>query len=174
MSYTTNFSGEFTATPALNAAQVAYLKAFNGSRRMKRDATITAARPDPKREAVYLPIGDDAGYFVGAAHANRGQEDDAPDILDYNSPPSDQPGLWCQWVPSDDGATIVWDEGEKFYNYVPWIEYLIEHFLAPWGVRLSGRVAWQGEDNDDRGTIHVKDNHVQAIEDQITAPEPEW
>ena len=27
------------------------------------------------------------------------------------------PGIWCQWVPTDDGKGIEWDGGEKFYNY---------------------------------------------------------
>ena len=34
MGYTTEFKGSFTLTPALTEAQVAYLHAFSGSRRV--------------------------------------------------------------------------------------------------------------------------------------------
>lgn len=71
-----------------------------------------------------------------------------------------QPGLWCQWIPNGDGTAIVWDEGEKFYEYVEWIEYLIHHFLAPWGYELDGSVTWQGEETDDKGIIVITSNVV--------------
>lgn len=71
-----------------------------------------------------------------------------------------QPGLWCQWTPNGEGTAIVWDEGEKFYYYIEWIEYLIEHFLAPWGYKLNGEVSWDGESSDDRGIIRITDNVV--------------
>lgn len=72
-----------------------------------------------------------------------------------------QPGLWCQWRPNDTGTAIEWDEGEKFYDYIEWIEYLVAHFLAPWGYRLEGEVYWDGEETDDRGIIRIKDNVVE-------------
>jgi len=63
------------------------------------------------------------------------------------------PGAWCQWEPSDDGVAILWDEGEKFGNYEEWINHLLEHFLTPWGVTLSGQITWQGEERDDFGIL---------------------
>jgi hypothetical protein len=63
-------------------------------------------------------------------------------------------------VPNDDGTAIVWDGGEKFYEYVDWIEYLINNFLQPWGYVLNGEVEWFGEDRDDRGLIVVDNNAV--------------
>ena len=53
-------------------------------------------------------------------------------------PGIEQPGLWCQWVPSSDGTEIAWDEGEKFYNYEEWMQYLLDHFLTPWGYLVAG------------------------------------
>jgi hypothetical protein len=44
---------------------VTYLKAFNGTRRMKRDAGKAARLGDPLREAVGLPVGREGAYFVG-------------------------------------------------------------------------------------------------------------
>lgn len=71
-----------------------------------------------------------------------------------------QPGLWCQWEPSEDGTAIRWDEGEKFYHYIEWIKYLIAHFIEPWGYSLNGEVNWAGEDSEDRGVIKIQDNVV--------------
>ena len=166
MGYTKDFTGEFTVTPALDAAQVAYLAAFNKTRRMQRDEQVTVTRPDPVRDAVGLPVGPQGGYFVGAG-GGYGQEDGdrkSLGIVDYNQPPTGQPGLWCQWEPSADGGTIAWDGGEKFYDYVEWLEYLVENFLKPWGRVLSGEVTWSGEDEEDRGKIVVRENKVSTLQ----------
>ena len=69
-----------------------------------------------------------------------------------------QPGLWCQWKPDDLGNQLVWDEGEKFYSYIEWLDYLLAHFLIPWGYTLNGEVTWTGEDPDDRGKIALVAN----------------
>jgi hypothetical protein len=165
MGYTTEFEGSFTVTPPLDPAQVAYLKAFAETRRMKRSVSIVTT-PDPLRCAAGLGIGDDAGYFVGSK-SPYGQDRDAS-VLDYNAPPAGQPGLWCRWEPSDDGATIAWNGAEKFYDYVEWLNYLVVHFLAPWGRALSGEVSYQGEDRNDRGVIVIKNGRAVAVADVIT------
>ena len=51
-----------------------------------------------------------------------------------------QPGLWCGWRPNEDGTVIEHDGGEKFYDYTEWIQYLVHHFLEPWGYKLNGDV----------------------------------
>ena len=79
-----------------------------------------------------------------------------------------QPGLWCQWVPTEDGTAIVWDEGEKFYNYVEWIKYLLNNFLKPWGYTLNGEVDWSGEENGDLGKIKIVNNEVVVLNAVIT------
>lgn len=167
MGYQTDFDGEFTCTPALTLAQVAYLNRFSNSRRMKRNATIVATFPDPLREAVGLPVGVEGEFYVDS-------EENAETIVNYNEPPSTQPGLWCQWVPNNEGHEIVWDGNEKFYDYVAWLEYIIDNFLSPWGIKLNGKVSWQGEENDDRGTIYVKDNKVEALKDKVVQQKPSW
>lgn len=130
---------------------------------MRRDAAKTALRPDPVREAAGLPVGIEGGYFVGAGEFS-GQEGmfgaKVEDMLDLNQPPSDQPGLWCQWVPSEDGTEIVWDGGEKFYDYQNWIVYIVKHFLEPWGYSISGSVAWEGEDPSDFGVLEINNNKI--------------
>lgn len=166
MGYTTDFNGQFDLNKPLTPEHKAYLEAFAGTRRMKRDAYTTEDRPDPVRLAAGLPIGLDGGYFVGeGGHAGQGDMNadyEKIGIVAYNHPPCDQPSLWCQWVPSHDGTAIVWDGGEKFYEYVDWIEYLIQHFLKPWGYVLNGEVEWFGEDANDRGMICIEDNVVKT------------
>ncbi len=160
MGYTTSFDGEFAISPPLTSGHCAYLTAFARTRRMRRDPAIAATLPDPVREAAGLPIGEDAGYFVGGT-GDFGEGADAS-VVDFNAPPGGQPGLWCQWIPDADGAALIWDGGEKFYSYVHWLEYLIDHFLWPWGYTLDGRVIWQGESPDDAGVIDVQRNVIVA------------
>jgi hypothetical protein len=125
---------------------------------MKRDASKTELRNDPVRKAVGLPVGVDGCYFVG--ETGFAGQDDGKDVIDHNCPPTGQPGLWCQWVPNEYGTAIIWDHGEKFYEYTEWLEYIIQHFLTPWGYNLNGEVKWQGEDINDRGILTVSDNKV--------------
>jgi hypothetical protein len=175
MGYTTDFSGQFKLDAALTKEQAKYLNYFSGTRRMKRATGYTQPSqhevtllvtdlPDPVREAVGLPVGPEGAYFVGGS-GFCGQDCDRT-ILDYNKPPVGQPGLWCQWVVAEDDdayynyTRIEWDGGEKFYKYIEWLEYIIEHFLKPWGRTLNGEVEWQGEDHGDMGIIVVKDNVV--------------
>lgn len=180
MGYTTDFDGLFEVTPPLKPEHAAYLKAFSGTRRMVRDGFKTAKRPDPVREAVGLPVGDNGAYFVGEG-GECGQGDfpkgdfhgKSVGIVDYNSPPSGQPGLWRQWEPMEDGTALLAD-GEKFYAYVPWLEYLIKHFFGPWGYKLNGAVKWQGEESTDCGTIHVRDSVIRPVKDHVTSPEPDF
>jgi hypothetical protein len=89
-------------------------------------------------------------------------------VVDYNCPPEIQPSSWCQWIPTEDGMAIVWDGGEKFYEYVDWIKYLITKVLAPAGYILNGEVEWQGEDREDMGKIVITNNVVKIQTATIT------
>lgn len=153
MGYTTDFEGHFKVSPPLSEAHAEYLTAFSETRRMKRNADVVALRPDPLREAVGLPVGVDGEFYVGDTR------DAGTDVIDGNSPPSTQPGLWCQWIPDpDDPSVIRWDYVEKFYEYIDWMNYLLEAFLKPWGYTVNGEVRWRGEDFNDMGVINVVDN----------------
>lgn len=74
------------------------------------------------------------------------------------------PGIWCDWVPTEDGEYLQWNESEKFYNYVEWLQWLVVNFFQPKGYTLNGQIEWEGEDNEDIGTIIVKDNMVSTQE----------
>jgi hypothetical protein len=159
MGYDTDFNGAFMLGSPLTAEQHRYLTAFSRTRRMKRSEAVAKGLADPAREAVGLPLGGpEAPYFTGGG-GYAGQDRDGS-VVGYNTPPDGQPGLWCQWIPRPDGTAIEWDGGEKFYHYTEWIQYLIHHFLAPWGHTLTGHVDWYGEDRDDLGILVVLDNKV--------------
>ena len=163
MGYTTDFEGQFDLDRELAPEHAAYLRQFSDTRRMKRDEQIVSRMRDPIRVAAKLPPGTEGQYFVGG----DGWDGVLPwdgSILDYNREPSTQPGLWCQWVPTEDNDGIEWNGTEKFYDYVPWLRYLIDHFLKPWGYRLDGLVRWSGEEVSDIGLIEVKDNVVHVHE----------
>lgn len=144
MGYTTDFSGSFQLNKQLGPNMKEFLTKFNDTRRMKRN--------------VSDKYGVEGEFFVNGT-GSFGQ-DSTEDIIDYNEPPSTQPGLWCQWIPTEDGMGIEWDGGEKFYNYTEWLVYIIEKFLAPNGYVLNGVVEWQGEEVGDVGEIFVEDNKV--------------
>ena len=153
MGYTTEFAGYFQVDPVLSEEHASYLLKFADTRRMTRNPALLTNMPDSTREVVGLPLGEDGAYFTGG-DGPFGQALDAS-VVDANRPPAGQPGLWCKWAPSDDRSAIEWDGSEKFSNYVPWLEYLMEHFLKPWGYRVNGTCYWQGEDFFDRGVITI-------------------
>ena len=151
MGYTTDFEGRFKLNRKLKKKDQDFLTKFVETRRMARN--------------VGPEFGVEGEFYVdGKGFA--GQDSDET-ILDYNRPPRTQPGLWCQWVPSEDGQFIQWDGSEKFYNYVEWLKYLIDKILAPRGYKLNGVVGWQGEDRGDIGKIEVVDNDVRTLRGQV-------
>lgn len=152
MGYTTDFSGQIAIEPPLSAEEIAYLQKFNRTRRMN-----TTKGP------YYVERGGDFG-----------QSHDA-DVIDYNHPPEGQPGLWCNWTPTDDGTAIEWDGGEKFYDSPEWMQYLIDHFIGHAPIAgpqlpflkthtLNGRIEAVGEDPDDRWVLIVEDNVVKVAD----------
>jgi hypothetical protein len=125
---------------------------------MARDIDYTILADDPLRVAAGLPFGLQGGYFVNG-RGFLGQESD-PSILNDNQPPAGQPDVWCHWEPDEDGTAILCEQQCTFYQFIPWLAYLITHFLQPWGYVLNGSVAWQGEDPEDAGIVAVETNIV--------------
>jgi hypothetical protein len=155
MGYTTEFRGKVSVNPPLNPTETAYLTKFAETRRMQRER---------------------GPYFVDGT-GSFGQGNDA-DITNGNQPPADQPSLWCDWAPSDDGHSISWNGTEKFYGSTEWMQYLIDHFLKP-GAHAQGHPGFedftfdhtvggvidaQGEDFHDQWQLTVVDNVVSSTE----------
>ncbi|GAB2696468.1 hypothetical protein [Kitasatospora kifunensis] len=149
MGYSTEFTGHVTVAPPLDLHEIAYLRKFADSRRMHRE---------------------NGPYFVDGT-GPFGQGHDA-DIINYNAPDPSQPGLWCEWEPTDDGTTIEWNGAEKFYDATEWMQYLIDHFLKLGGHAqgqpgfeqftfdhtVNGTIDAQGEDPDDTWQLIVINN----------------
>ena len=79
----------------------------------------------------------------------------------------DFPGMYCQWVPNETYTGLVWDGEDKFYEYIPWLKWLIDNVFEPNGYKLNGKVYWVGEQPTDIGTIEVKDNEIWVTKGQI-------
>jgi hypothetical protein len=159
MGYTTWFSGAFEFNKPVTDELKTYINRFAETRRMARDNNkIKELFPKWKEFSFNGDLGEDGAYFVGGDGFCGQDMDDT--IMNYNSAGS-QPGLWCQWIINNRNE-LVWDDGEKFYNYVEWLKYLIKHFFAPSGYVLNGTVFYDGEDSDDFGKIIVTDNIVKV------------
>lgn len=168
MGYQTEFTGRIAVSPPLNKAEIAYLRKFADSRRMRR--------------------GRGPYYVDGTGYAGQGHD---PDIIEYNEPPEGQPGLWCKWEPTDDGTAIEWNGEEKFYYGAEWMAYLVDHFLAPDAAAsrapadvaayfseftfdhvLNGEIDAVGEEYEDHWLLIVKDNVVST--EVLSEPEGDW
>lgn len=158
MGYTTEFRGKFKTDKPVDEDTYNLINGLATTRRMKRNPEELAKRIGKTTEDVIKLYGKECQLWVNDKE-NFGSNK-TPDVVDYNNPPNDQPGLWCQWEMRDDHQTIVWDEGEKFYNYVEWIRYIITNILKPKGYILNGEIDWRGEDFYDQGTIIVENNEV--------------
>lgn len=152
MGYTTEFTGSFKLNKKLDQETHTFLRKLSETRRMKRHL--------PEKYGIEGEFFVDGSGFAG--------QDRDPSIIDYNYPPSTQPSLWCNWTPTDDGTEIVWNGGEKFYEYIDWIKYIINKILNPRGYKLTGEVEWIGEDRDDLGKIIIKKNVIKIKTGKVT------
>jgi hypothetical protein len=137
MGYSTTFKNKFNLNKPLDEVTYNFLLGLGTTRRMARN--------------VDKKYGVEGEFYV---------ENDDLGVVNSDKQPKTQSGLWCQWVPTEDHMAIEWDGGEKFYNYVQWIEYLISKVLAPRGYVLNGTVEFEGEDRHDYGEIEIVENNV--------------
>lgn len=153
MGYTTEFIGRFGLNKKLDDETFTFLTKLSATRRMKRDLG-----PEYGVEGEFYV---DGGGDFGQAHEAS--------VVSFNEPPGTQPSLWCQWVPTEDRIGIEWNEAEKFYDYVEWLEYLIEKVLEPRGYVLNGDVEFQGEEVGDHGVISVNGNLVAVVKVEVAS-----
>ena len=82
---------------------------------------------------------------------------DGIQILCFTPPPY---SCYCDWELTEDHMHIKWNGTEKFYDYVEWLQIIIDKILLPHGLTLSGEVKFQGEDAKDRGILLIAYNRV--------------
>jgi hypothetical protein len=68
---------------------------------------------------------------------------------------------YFQWVPADTLQHIVWDQNEKFYQYIEQLQWLCR-WLGERNISANGLMYWHGEESSDTGTINVVANEVAA------------
>lgn len=97
----------------------------------------------------------------------------AKEVSDLNSfsyqphDPNEFPGHYCQWIATNDGTQIEWDGGEKFYDALEWMQYIVEHFVLPGHHEANGEIFADGEETDDIWWIVVENNVVTRDEAKI-------
>jgi hypothetical protein len=158
MGYTTDFEGQIEIAPALPAELAKYINDFGNTRRMKRNTSLLT-RMYAGDHGFNGKYGKEGEYFVSDG-GNYG-EDDMVGVIDYNEPPSTQPGLWCQWRITEDGKYIEWDGSEKFYESADWMKYIINNFIGK-EYKCNGIIHAFGEDHNDVWNLIVTDNNVRV------------
>ena len=157
MGYSTQFYGKIMAEPAFSKEEKEFLDKFCQTRRCKRKDEIL-----------------EGSFYVCKNPAKENWGQGCQNIMANNDPPSEQPGLWCQWVISDDLEGIEWDGGEKFYDAAQWMDYLIKFFFDKRAIapkldgklaflkkhKLNGEILCVGEETGDIWKLIVKNNKV--------------
>ena len=101
MGYTTDFEGFITSFKPLPKKIEELINGISSTRRMARDIKN---------------YGIEGEFYI---------RNDKLGVIDTNKPPQTQPGLWCNWIYDSSNYRIRWNGTEKFYNYVEWLEYLL-------------------------------------------------
>jgi hypothetical protein len=77
------------------------------------------------------------------------------------SVPRPCPDSYLQWIPIASLDALIWDGGEKFYNYIEWLQWICT-WLRGLGIDSNGRIAWDGEEQGDVGMLVVGHGVVTA------------
>jgi len=183
MGYTTDFVGSFKFDKKITDEHATYINNFSDSRRMKRDVKKLIEMYKGKHglngeygvQGEFFNFDNDSKYsYCNALIPEHQGDDNDKSVIDFNKPPSTQPGLWCQWIIEGygedfkDESELVWDGGEKFEEYIKWLEYLLKTFFIPWGYTLNGEVEWVGEKSSDLGKIVITNNVIKVLKGKIT------
>jgi hypothetical protein len=173
MGYDTRFRGSFKTDKPVTNEFMKYINGFNNRRHMDRNNNlIKQMDPNWQEHCFKNNLGNNGEYYLvpeilengeNPPHKNFFGQDIDISVINHNMPPVSQPGLWCQWHMPDNN-TLEWDGGEKFYNYISWLKYLIKNFFQPENYTLTGEVEWWGEEIGDSGTIILQDNEMNIIE----------
>ena len=184
MSNMTNLYGHFVLDRPLTAEQIAYLEHFLQMKRYIWDEAFIQGFPDPLREAVSLPVGLQGMYFTGC----NDQTFDAlqPGIIrDYFDPfkvpyePEEVqqevkaryplvlalPRGHAPWGPTADDMGMSGDRVDNWREPVAWLQFLLDHFLLPWGYELKGEVVYKTFEGEE-GRFVVRDNRVREVCDR--------
>jgi hypothetical protein len=137
MCFDTTFTGRFALSCSLTAKESAILKAVHNYR-PQDGLVLPSAAPGQERPVKIVREGVELNYGGEGFHIFK-----------------EFPSFDCRWTISSDKRALVRDGRGPFRNYVSWLEYLISHFFAVWGVQLSGTVTLRGGRLAEKGSITV-------------------
>ena len=155
------FQGAFNLTPALSAAQAAYLDAFLAVQHGFWPPEYIRQQPDLLRDAVGLPLGEDAAFYVG--HCSNGLKGRHPFIDKHRttSPgPGDQPHCGrCPWQLSSDQRQLLPSKKKLTTMPLKWLAWLVTYILAPWKINLTGLASYDDPCTSQEGRIVAESSY---------------
>lgn len=167
MGYSVNYYGSIDIEPPLDSELHERINAWLACHHAQYDVDkIYQVDPDADLHTVDgNPVGENGWNWVKVfidPHSPA-YEPYLPAVIDErHSDP--MPSLWSDLILEHDykmgSAVLKWNGIEKSYEIPSWIEILIQNVLAPNGYVLNGVLSWEGDDNDDTGSIRVVDNDV--------------
>ena len=116
----------------------------------------------------------DAASVRAVAEGERSEQTQAVFAAIAASPEPDLPWHTGLLTVSEDRTLIVPEEDESRSGFGMWLRLLLDYFLSARGYVLNGQVFWEGEDPDDRGTLYVKSNAIEIVDDLIFNAGPSW
>lgn len=168
MGHTTDYIGYLDVFPPLNVAEQEYLLAFRETRHCVRPRGPYVLAGNPLAEQLAEPRHHESANTIGEG----------------------QPSFWCQWMPGWGGYSLAFDGREKFYGGAEWLQYRIDHFLAPdarasytglpcfdeftFNHTVEGIVAGSRRDTRELFLLDVKDNVVRRKVLLHADPSLEW
>lgn len=137
-----SFRGVFTLNPAPTPARAEFLRAFLAVQHGYWPVEYVSKQSDPLREAVILPLGEDAAFFVGH-HSNdlRGRHPFVDSCHAFQVGPGGQPHCgMCPWHLSQDATQLKPDNKGTTMMPMKWLGWLTQHLFQPWQIDITGKV----------------------------------
>ena len=160
MGYSIELDGKIKISPKLKTFDKEFLDKFFQIRHMKRDMSkLKGISKNAIKE-----FGKDGCFYLKDYYDDIKEMPDDKTIININDC-GDMPSLYCDLeIVEDNGESFVqWNGSEKTYGVNVengWFNWLIDNFFKPCGYVLNGEMTWQGEDDDDTGTIKIENNIV--------------
>ena len=154
------FQGAFQLSPALSAAQITYVQAFLSVQHGFWPLQYVQQQPDALREAVGLPLGEDAAFFVG--HSSNGLKGRNPFIDKHNMSPAGPGGQphcgSCPWQLSDDGTQILPDKKILAAMPLKWLGWLVTKLFSHWNIDIRGVASYDDPCTSQEGKVVAENN----------------
>lgn len=85
------------------------------------------------------------------------------DILDkdFDLPGKSYGHAWHSFHLNKEGTKLLPPEdSSKTYYWQETLQYLIDTWLTPMGIKLNGKLKWSGEESDDQGKVSIVDSVI--------------